>query len=75
MNTQELTQAEWNPVAPKMPGLWYMRCYENDYCEDLVKVYYRYGVLSAMNNDIGCLPVEIYHDGLTDCLWRFAGDE
>ena len=60
---------EWQKTAPTEAGEWYMRCWEANYALELVDVKLKDGELWAIDCDIGSLPVAMYHDGLTDCLW------
>ena len=49
-----------------------MLCGEVDGDPDLVCVEWRRGELWAVDCAIGSLPVKMYHDGLTACLWQKA---
>jgi len=64
--------ALWQANPPDKPGCWWMLCGECDGEPELVHVEHRRGDLWAVDCEIGSLPVKMYHDGLTNCLWQEA---
>lgn len=62
----------WQPTPPDKPGAWWMLCGEADGKPALVRVEFMRGDLWAVDCAIGSLPVKMYHDGLTACLWQEA---
>ena len=59
-------------TPPTFEGLWFMKCDEVDGDGEWVNVRMIDGELWAVDCDIGSLPVAMYHNGLTNCQWRYA---
>lgn len=64
--------AVWRAALPSKPGEWWMICGECDGVPELVTVKSMRGELWAVDCEVGTLPVQVLHDGLTDCLWQEA---
>jgi hypothetical protein len=62
----------WQSCAPGKPGKWWMICSEAQGEPELVSVEIHRGSLWAINCEIGSLPVNDYHEGLTNCMWQEA---
>ena len=71
-DAKALQESQWQDTPPKMTGLWFMKCDENDYEDEMVNVTMQDSELWVIDCAIGSLPVAMYHDGLTNCLWRYA---
>ena len=67
-----ISDEQWQKIAPNKDGPWLMKCGENDHEAEDVDVKYHNGELYAVDCAIGCVPVDMYHNGLTDCQWRCA---
>ena len=63
---------EWQNTLPNQTGLWFMKCDETEDEEEMVNVRFINGELWAVDCAIGSLPVAMYHNGLCNCLWRYA---
>ncbi len=62
----------WHSTPPSKPGDWWMLCGEAEGEPEIVRVEWRHGELWAIDCEIGSLPVKMYHDGLTACMWQEA---
>lgn len=71
---------EWLPSRPPCPGVYELRCMENDDKPEVIPVA-RYApdhLRSARNDQAGLWaqvdglwnPLSAWHDGLTDVMWR-----
>lgn len=67
----------WLTVFPRMPGLYLMRCGENDHEAEEITVRWCPGpdsvYLCAICPDLGPVYVLTYHEGLTGCEWQYVG--
>ena len=61
----------WQDTAPSAEGRWVLRCLENDGEDEEVSVVREGGVLMC-EVEIGRMPVQALHDGLTAVRWRRA---
>lgn len=66
---------EWAEDQPKEPGRYMMRCMENDFEADAIRVFLDDGVLYAACPDLGTVPLESYHCGLTEITWKKVGSQ
>lgn len=62
----------WRPTPPDRPGFWWMLAGECEGEPELVRVDSRRGELWAVDCAVGSLPVKMYHEGLSDCMWQDA---
>jgi hypothetical protein len=66
-----LDAAAWQTTAPEQAGTWLLQCLENDGRDEEIVVELACGVLMC-ECEIGLMPVQMLHDGLTQVRWRQA---
>lgn len=70
----EVWQPPWSSTPPITPGRYRVRCGETDNKPQVLDVQWlplRAGPeLCVLCPDLGRMPVDIYHNGLTSCQWQ-----
>lgn len=59
----------WTQSCPSSSGEYLMRCFEVDYVEENVTVFRKPFNGLWCRCELGEMPVEVYHNGLTDISW------
>jgi hypothetical protein len=62
--------SEWSQDKPRSPGIYEFKCMETDYEVEIVPVERKPFLGLYAKIDELWRPVEMWHDGLTDCWWR-----